>query len=208
MGSTKPIILVDMDGPLADFDHAIWEVITESGVSISCTKETQTVRFIDDAVAKEDRHIIRTPIDTAGWFRNLPITPGAQEGMEALDKIADVYICTKPLEKNKTCRDDKAAWVEEHLGHKWVDRLFIAPDKSLVHGAILLDDAPKPKWYSRALWLPVIFPTPWNGTGSLWEGLPRWTWGDDPEELLAIAYGGHLGKPDFEDVAFPLFEKV
>ena len=199
----KPIVLVDQDGPLADFDTAIWKVIIESGIPISCTRETQTVRFIDDAVDKAYKQVIRTPIDTPGWFRNLPPVPGAREGLTALAKVAEVYICTKPLEKNATCRDDKAAWVEEHLGKKWVDRLFIAPDKSLVKGAILLDDAPKPKWYPRAEWQPVIFPTPWNGPGSLWEGLPRWTWGDDIEDLLRWA-DKRKNKPDFEDV--PLFQ--
>jgi len=185
----KPIVLVDMDGVLADFDAALWNVITEQEIPTNCTRETQRVRFLHDAVSKEDRPRIRAIVEECGWFRNLPLIPGAREGLRALEDLAEVWICSKPLEPNRTCRDDKANWIEEHLGPRWVDRLILAPDKSLVRGDILLDDAPKPSWYARASWTPVIFPTIWNGSDSKWAGLPCWSWGQDPLKLLSFAKG-------------------
>ncbi len=205
---TKPIILIDQDGPLADFDSALWAALRSGAIWANCTPDTQTDRYLEDHVRKEDMPKVRAIVEASGWFRDLPPTPGAREGMNALAKVAEVWVCTKPLEANPTCRDEKAAWVREHLGPEWEDRLILAGDKSLIQGAVLLDDAPKPKWFNRAPWRPVIFPTPWNNTGSVWEGLPRWTWGDDPQVLLDIASGEPPVKPDFEQVPFFLFERT
>src|SRR5690606_26027440 len=105
----------------------------------------------------------------------LPVTPGAQEGVDALMAVGvDVWVCTKPLEVNPTCRDEKGAWLREHFP-MLEKRLIIAPDKSLVMGDILLDDAPSLEWARRATWMPVVFDAPFNRAGSIWERLPRWT---------------------------------
>ena len=58
-----------------------------------------------------------------------------------------------------------------------------------MHGALLLDDAPKPQWSARATWRPVIYPTPWNGDGTDWGHLPRWSWADPIDDLLAHMEG-------------------
>lgn len=43
-----------------------------------------------------------------------------------------------------------AQWLVEHIGDGWDRRLILTPDKSLVVGDILLDDAPKHEWYGAA----------------------------------------------------------
>lgn len=111
-------------------------------------------------------------IGTRGWFRDLPVIDGAAEGMDALAEVGDVWICTKPMEVNPSCRDDKAAWVADHLGDKWLRRLIIA---------IPL------RWFKSAEWSPVMFATSWNGEGSEWAGVARWKWGDPIEDLLKHA---------------------
>lgn len=184
----KPIVLVDMDGPLADFDGYFYEQCIERGWTLDATCETQTARYMSDhVVSKAERKLSRKMVEETDWFRTLPVVPGAIEGINELARHADVWICTKPLEANVTCRDEKAEWVRIHLGAKWEQRLIIAPNKSLVRGSILLDDAPFPEWFSVAEWQPVIFPYPYNGIGSPWADLPRWTWGDSVETLLKEA---------------------
>lgn len=186
---TRPIVLVDMDGPLADFDRAFHDLCTARGWPLHSTFETQCHRFATDCMddnshAAEARRIV----DSCHWFLDLEVVDGAVDGLAELDRVAEVWICTKPLEANPYCRDDKAAWVERYLGEHWLRRLILSPDKSMVRGSILLDDAPKPPWFERAEWAPVIFPTPWNGHGSDWDGLPRWSWGDPVDALLAVGY--------------------
>ena len=181
-------MLVDCDGPLADFDAAFFARCEANGWPLDCTLENQRHRFATDHIPnRTHRALARKMVDTAGWFADLPVVGGAVEGLAALDEVADTWVCSKPLEANPSSRDDKARWLTMHFGSYWAERLILVSDKSMVRGDVLLDDAPHPQWYGTATWTPVIFATPWNGAGSKWEGLPRWTWGDDVNQLLECA---------------------
>lgn len=185
----KPVLLLDMDGPLADFDRHVWEVIVEPNgieMNISGLDDPNRKRFLtDNCVHQRDAAFMRKAInDDEWWFDSLPVTDGAIDGTRGLYDYFDVWVCTKPLEANDGCRDGKAAWLRQYLPELEA-KMIIAPDKSLVHGAILLDDAPKPEWLDRATWNPVVFPSIFNGAGSEWEQLPFWKWGDDIDWLLA-----------------------
>lgn len=184
-------ILLDMDGPLAGFDQHCWEHITSMGLECDIDgPHAQTARYFTDHLPKSDRRRLRALIDAEGWFRALPVVEGAQEGVETLQAAGhEVWVCTKPLEVNPTCRDEKGAWLREHFP-EMEDRLIIAPDKSLIHGDVLLDDAPKLEWIGEATWHPAIFTAPYNVAGSEWAHLPHWTWGDDLEVLEQIGRGG------------------
>lgn len=191
MRNPKPIVLVDQDGPLADFDGAFAALCKTEGFPLDVMlPDKQTERFADAHVnCVSCRRDARSRVYSSGWFRALPLVPGAREGIELLTEHADVWICTKPLEANPTCRDEKVEWVAEHLGEDWVKRVIITPNKGMVKGAVLLDDAPVRRHIERAEWKPVVFPRPWNGEGSEWAGLPRWSWSDDVADLLKHAKG-------------------
>lgn len=184
------VLLLDMDGPLADFDRHFFDVANAKGFRVDCDPSTQTCRFATDHVIDtQERNEMRRTINNTRWFRELPVTEGAFEGVERLLALQDageveMWVVSKPLEANPFCRDDKAAWLSEHFPGL-TGRLILAPDKSIVHGDILLDDAPHTEWMSRAHWTPVIFTAPWNGDGSKWGHLPFWDWDDDVDELLA-----------------------
>jgi 5'-nucleotidase len=184
----KPILLLDMDGPLADFDLAFYRLITKLDfeVDLHSLKDPRRKRFMTENMRyKDEAEWARNHVNTSRWFLDLPVTAGALEGVPELEKHFDVWVCTKPLEVNRHCRDDKAAWLRGYfpqLEHK----LIIAPTKSMVHGDILLDDAPKNDCAEIATWTAVLFPDTFNiQPGCGWEYLPRWTWGDPVEKLLA-----------------------
>lgn len=182
----KPIILMDMDGPLADFDRAFWDLCEQMGFEMNCTRGQQSQRFATDHVVHfDDRRWIRRHIDTTDWFRHLPVTPGALKGMATLAQLAEVWVVSKPLLLNPRCRDDKAAWLKEHFGLTY--HLILANDKSMIRGHVLVDDAPHLDWLADASWWPLIYRTTWNGDGSRWEKLPRWDWNDGVDTLLAFA---------------------
>lgn len=190
MSNTRPTILVDMDGPLADFDKAFFSLCNSKGWTLDCTPFTQTHRFATDHIPHSiARSLARRFVETSGWFERLPMTGGAKGYMDQLAERAEVWIVSKPLEANPTCRDEKGAWLRRNFGPEWERRLILAADKSMVRGDVLLDDAPHPDLYERATWKPVIFKTPWNGEGSKWAGLPHWTWGNPFDLLLNPSSG-------------------
>lgn len=189
MTNEKPLILVDQDGPLAAFDLHFWNRCNDEGYVFDVDDPLkQTLRWFTDHIPDpKHRANARKMIDTTRWFRDIPVTEGAQEGLAKLSKVAEIFICTKPLDNDEYCLLDKRQWIGKHFP-KFVDRLITAPDKSVIKGDILLDDAPKLKWLPRADWSPVIYSTPSNShEGSeLWE-FPHWDWTQPIDELIEIA---------------------
>lgn len=185
----KRTILVDMDGPLANFDASFWRFVDMEGFEADATMETQTARYATDhLLVKADVERAREAIRSVGWFRCLPVVPGAVEGIHRLTELFDVWICTKPLADSPTCIGEKAHWIRRHLP-EFADRLIIAPNKARIAGHVLLDDAPKLGWMDDPFrtWHPVIFPAPFNGPGSRWAEFDRWQWGDSIELLAYLA---------------------
>lgn len=178
-------LLLDMDGPLADFDKRGWEIIAKQGIPTDQGVYGQTSRYFTDHIVNVNHRVwMRERIAQSGWFADLPVTEGSQEGVEELlSHGIDLWVVTKPMEGNPTCRDDKGRWLRKHFPYL-EKRMVIAPDKSIVAGDILLDDAPDPAWFERATWDPVIFSAPFNGVGSKWESFSQWTWGQPVEWLV------------------------
>ena len=186
----KPTLLLDMDGPMADFDLAIWtnlRPIYDLQFDIP-NLAAQRHRFLTDHLDKFDASLLRYHIDTdPHWFSHLPVTHGAVEGVSRLEERFDVWVCTKPLEVNPGCRDGKQRWIDRHFP-TLSKKLIMAPDKSMIHGAVLLDDAPKLAWIDdNQPWRPMVYRLPWNGPDSVWGHLPRWDWTDDVDVLWRYA---------------------
>ncbi len=110
-------VYIDMDGVLCDFETAF---------------ARDKALFTDTAY----------PQSREGFYLNLSLIPGAQDAMNVLltaDNI-DPFILTAPSIYNPLSYTEKRLWVEKHLGFKWVRRLIISPDKSLLKGDVLIDD--------------------------------------------------------------------
>lgn len=180
---SKPIVLVDMDNVLVDFDGVLHRH-RRKWPTLDPDRSKQRHYFLTDEVSKEDAKNMRLWVNESRIFRDAEPIPGAIAGMWALAEEADVWICTKPLESNRFCRDDKAAWVRKYLGPEFEQRLIIAPNKGLVRGAILLDDHPKPDHMAIATWRPIVYRQPFNGEGSAYEHLPHYDWSEPLDNLL------------------------
>lgn len=177
-----------MDGPLADFDLAFFNLCRSHGweLNIDSLGSPNRKRFMADNMVNDDeRSMARRIVDSSRWFLGLPVTGGARNGVDLLMEYFDVQVCTKPLEANPTCRDDKYEWLKANFP-ELAPNLMICPNKSWAAGDTLLDDAIKTREIAHATWVPVCFPSGFNGLGSEWENLPRWTWGDPIEELLSL----------------------
>lgn len=182
-------MMLDMDGVLADFERHAYDGARELGCTFDIAGlHEQTSKYCTDHIPnRRERKVARTMIESPGFFETLPVMPGAIEGARELIAAGiDVWVCTKPLETNPTCRDAKGAWLRRYLP-ELEHKLIIAPDKSIIVGDILLDDAPNPSWFPIAPWRPVVFAAPYNGAGSAWEHVPSWTWGEPVCDLVAAA---------------------
>ena len=81
------------------------------------------------------------PQSAVGFFRKLPLKPGAQEGIKKLNNMGHlVNFATRPSYKNPHCFTDKAMWTLENFGWDAYMALIITPDKSLLIGDVLIDD--------------------------------------------------------------------
>ncbi len=75
------------------------------------------------------------------FYENLEPLPNAIESIHFLDKIGyEVFLATRQSAKNPLCYTEKAVSVEKHLGFEYAEKLFIAPDKTLLIGDYLIDD--------------------------------------------------------------------
>lgn len=186
---TKLIALVDLDQVCADFDGRARSVCVENGWDLDHDHPSeQTMRYLTDHVTlNHHRNQLRKHIDTTPFFADLDVIPGAAEGIKELSRKTETWLCSKPLDANTSCASDKVAWVKHHFP-KMHGRLILAPDKSLVHGDFLLDDAPKPKWFDRATWVPIVYTQPFNShPESDLYNLPHYDWSMPVDTLLKLA---------------------
>jgi 5'-nucleotidase len=185
--TTPRRVLLDMDGPCSDFDVAAFEWCTTNDVTLNIDAPgDQRHRYITDHIDDDDqRAALRAAIDAPGWYRNLPVTPGAQEGVERLLSAGhEIVVCSKPHDDAPHCVAEKLAWIHEHF--PMLDHYVFTRDKSLAYGGtqgILLDDCIVHDEVGRCSWEPVVFTAPWNGPGSEWGRYPHWSWSDPIERL-------------------------
>jgi 5'(3')-deoxyribonucleotidase len=178
-----------MDGPLAGFDPALWKFCTTLDVKMDIDSLADPKRkyyMTENMLDVDDVDMIRNMINNTHFFEYLPVTPGAQEGVQELIEFFDVWVCTKPLDANQYCRDDKMKWIKKHFPDLH-EKVIMAPKKSLVHGDILLDDAPNHTCIPNSSWTPVVFTDTFNLYDEKWSALPHWTWGCPIEDLLKHA---------------------
>ena len=166
-------VLLDMDGVLADFDAQLFEEL-EGTIVWPAEALRREARFCTDFLPRRERLIVREHIETTAFFSRLPVVEGAVEGVRDLYEAGhDLWVCSKPLEANPWCASDKMGWIEEHFPDL-VGKVILSPNKSMIKGDVLLDDAHKPSGFGVADWVPVWYPYPHNRA----EGRVYFRWGD------------------------------
>ena len=160
----KPIILVDMDGVLADFDSgfiAIWKERHPNKPYIPA--DQRTTFYSTDQYPLRHRPLVWNIMRESGFFTKLPPIEGAIKGVKDLARSGfEVFFCSSPLIPNRTSASDKYSWIGKHFGRKWLSKLILAPDKTLVDGAILIDDRPEIKGVRKPTWEHVLYDQPYN----------------------------------------------
>lgn len=158
------IILIDMDDVLADFDsefYKIWRILhPEKPIT---PPDSKKCFYIRDESPKDYYPLISEINTSPGFIRNLPVIKGSIKAINELrDKGNEVFICTSPLLKYHNCVKEKYEWVEKHLGSKWVEKLILTRDKTLIQSDILIDDKPEITGVATPVWEHVLYDKPYN----------------------------------------------
>jgi 5'-nucleotidase len=111
------IIYIDMDDVLCDFSGAHRKALV-------------------------DNPKLPFPQSQYGFFVNLPEIEDAVASVKALINSPkyDPYILTAPSIRNPLSYTEKRVWIEQKFGLKFVKKLIICPNKSLLKGQFLIDD--------------------------------------------------------------------
>jgi len=180
---SETIILVDMDGVLANFDKAVIAILRQEYPEIPVVEPSDRKSFyLADDYPDEYRETIESIYVRPGFYKNLPPFSGAIDAVNLMDNMGfNVFICTSPLTEYKNCVGEKYEWVHTHLGDKFVKRVILTKDKTLVRGTILIDDKPHITGGLIPEWKHVIFDAPYNRHAN---GFHRITWGNWQDILL------------------------
>ena len=120
--NSKPIIYIDMDGVLVDFESALTKIPPE---------------MLEKFAVEYD--------NIPGIFALMDPMPGALEAVDALKEKYDLYILSSSPWENPTALGDKLAWVKQYFGGDGPENIFFrkvifSSVKHLNRGDILIDD--------------------------------------------------------------------
>lgn len=113
--SDKPLLYVDMDGVLCDFDLAQKE-------------------WIESGNKKSDIY------KSEGFFLNLKSIEDSIESINILDKFYDIYILSTAPWSSPNAWKEKRIWVEKNLNKSFKKKLILSHNKGLFTGRALIDD--------------------------------------------------------------------
>jgi 5'-nucleotidase len=175
----NPVVLIDMDGVIADFDTELAARIAKRLPHINLLEQQKNFYFSDDY--PEHATLIRELSDEKGFFISLPVMNHAIEGWQRIIDLGyHPRICSSPIKTNPYSKSEKLEWLQRHFapvfGESVVEEAIITSDKYLCDGIALIDDRPEVKNAQEASWQHIIFDRPFNTDVTL----PRLRgWDDD-----------------------------
>lgn len=173
------IILVDMDGVLADFNHALEEAWNYHPLALENNWfplyeiDNPTIKLppvLRQRFGEEAAKLFYDILSSGSFYFDLDPMPGAIEGMLALEEEGhDVMICTAPSRHVPTCASEKIEWAKSNLGWEWGAKTIIARDKTLIYGDYLIDDKHDIRGIHEPSWEHIVFKAPHNDSEITWE---------------------------------------
>ena len=179
------IILLDQDGPLADFEEGFlknWRTRFPKEVAVEVEQRTQFEISSDYPERLRDQVV--SIYHTPDFFLSLKVVDGAVEAVRKIQELRhELFICTSPLSAFEHCVSEKYLWVEKYFGRDLTRRIILTKDKTLVRGDILIDDKPEITGLVIPSWEHVLFNAPYNRAVS--NGRKIITW-NNWREILKI----------------------
>jgi 5'(3')-deoxyribonucleotidase len=138
---SKPVVLIDCDGVLADFVGQLQAHVKHYlDITVDLRSYDQWDTFSHPAFAdcKED---VEGILDKAGFCLSMDVLPGAQDAMKELVAKYDVHIVTSPWTSNPRWEWERRQWLSQHFGIHW-KKIISTHAKAQVHGDVFIDDKP------------------------------------------------------------------
>jgi 5'-nucleotidase len=168
-------ILIDQDGPLADWESEFlrrWKCQYPElpCVELDNRRKFRAVQDYEDlGKTPEEKALMRSRAESIyherGFYENLPVVDGAVAALnEMLQQGHDVKICTSPLSVFRNCVLEKYEWIQKYFGTEFTERTILCKDKTTVLGDLLIDDNPDLCQISRRppVWAQILFDAPYN----------------------------------------------
>ncbi len=135
----RPVILLDVDGVLANFIEANLRTLREIGVEREHDDVTQW--YLEEALklTSSQRARMKARWSEPGFCLDIPVYPGAVAGVEALRAIGDVYAVTAPMTSGPTWQHERTEWLVRHFDFRRNDVVQTAA-KHIVGGDVLVED--------------------------------------------------------------------
>ena len=160
-----PVVLVDMDGVLANFDSEIIARLKSRHPNIPILNNRINHYISSDY--EEHEELVKSLCDEPGLFESLPLIDHALEGWQRIIDLGyHPRICSTPLGTNPNSKAEKYIWLRQNFvpvfGEWVVDQAIITQDKHLYDGIALIDDRPEIEENESAIWKHIIYDQPYN----------------------------------------------
>jgi len=158
---TSAIVLVDVDGVVADFTGRMLDVVLEE------TGRRHEVEDVDQwsiqlALGLPDEHwrnVVRR-IEEPGFASNLRPYPGAVEAVRDIADRHHVFFVTSPWWSSTTWMHDRTDWLVKFFGKTQGRKVVHTSAKQLVVGDVMVED----KAATLAAWERADDAASWHGT--------------------------------------------
>lgn len=141
---SRPIILFDVDGVVADFEGAVRRTVAEVGYVMPELTEWNFTASLPAEVFDHYRDRAAQP----GWCSAIEAYPGADSFIQRLRDCGDVVAVTAPLGCCPTWESERREWLRSKLN---VVDVVSTARKDLVYGDVLIEDSISNlrTWYDR-----------------------------------------------------------
>lgn len=163
----KRIILVDMDGVLANMEAACLEEWRRQYPQLPYIPlERRTCYDIRADYARLDPSygpLMQALICAPDFYTKFPVISGAHTVLDEMLAVGyEVFICTSPV-PSPDCVAAKVDWILHVFGQQWVERTIMTRDKTMVQGDVLIDDKPEIQGLVQPPpFVHVLFDQPYN----------------------------------------------
>ena len=125
-------LLIDMDDCILDFESTWKRLFIEKFGNYEFPERKSFYIYHDLPIEyhQDAKEIANHP----ELFLMFDMYEGAYEALNELREGFDVELVTAPHTTNINCYTHNAKWIEEHLGHTWLDCLTITKDKKQIIG--------------------------------------------------------------------------
>jgi 5'-nucleotidase len=160
------IVLIDLDDVLTDLSGTCTKLWREWYPDLPYVEpEKRQYHYIDDdyeALRPGLGEKMRELRHADDFYNHVRPMEGAVEALNEMQRAGyNVFVCTTPSRSVKRLYN-KTQWVGRELGPQWTDRLILTPDKTLIHGSVRIDDAPRIKGLLEPSFTHVLYNQPHN----------------------------------------------